>query len=115
MVMSDPRPSSKSAGKPWRRGIVLALLLMPGLCEVLVTTPGFDPGLLPAWIAVPIAMIGFLTFLVLAGLTSLVGNLVVAVLLGAFLRRRWRWPVWLALIAAAPCWLAFLRVLPKPW
>lgn len=82
---------------------------------MLVTTPVLDLDLLPRWLAATISLTGFFAFLVLAGFLSLVGNVVVGLLVFVLVRHRWDWPVWPALLLAAPFFVVFYRMVPKPF
>lgn len=106
---------SPSVRVTWPRRVAVATLIVVGLCEMLVTTPWIAWDWAPRWLGGTVAIVGFLAFLLFAGLMSLAGNLAVGILLFALLWRGWRWPLWLAVLAAAPFWIVFAGFIPKPW
>lgn len=110
-LSTAPGPARSS----WRRWVAVAALVFVGLCELLSTTSSIEWGWAPRWLSLPIVMTGFLAFLILAGFTSLVGNLFVGVLVFLLIRRHWGWPLWRALLVASPYWICFYRIIPKPW
>ncbi|MDN4587371.1 hypothetical protein DBA29_02490 [Xenophilus aerolatus] len=99
---SPPEKSSRG------RRVFVTVLVVLGVCEVLATS-GLDLDMLPAWLAGAIAMIGFLTFLLLAGMF---GNPLLAIALLFLAWRGWRWPFWRALLLSLPFWIVTARVLP---
>jgi hypothetical protein len=94
------------------RVVAVAALLVPGVCEALTTTDGIPWDRMPGWIAFPVTMIGFLTFLVLFGF---VGNAIAGLLILIGFWRGRHWPLWQAALASAPYWIVFYRTAPKPW
>ncbi|MDP4025728.1 hypothetical protein Q8W71_24130 [Methylobacterium sp. NEAU 140] len=92
-----------------------ACLFGVGLCEMLVTNRWIGAEWAPPWLWAPVVVVGYVAFLVLAGFTSLAGNLVVGVLVLALTWRHWGWPLWRAAPVAAPYWIAFYQIIPKPW
>lgn len=100
---SPPEKSSRG------RRVFVTLLVVLGVCEVLATSPGLELDMLPAWFAGAIAMIGFLTFLLLAGMF---GNPLLAIALLLLAWRGWRWSFWRALLLSLPFWIVTARVMP---
>lgn len=111
-------PSIRSAQPTplsWPRLCVVAVLMVVGTCEALATNGAIGWDRAPGWLAGAIVMIGYLAYLVLFGFTSLLGNLVAAVMIVVLIRRRWGRPVWQAAAVATPYLVAFYQGFPKPW
>ncbi|RYH59292.1 MAG: hypothetical protein EON54_11195 [Alcaligenaceae bacterium] len=112
----DALPGSAPARPSGARRAFVAVVIVAGLCELLATSPGLELDTWPAWLGGPVAMVGFLTFL-LTGLigTPILGNSLLALALLLLAWRGWRWPFWRALLLSVPFWVVGLRVLPVPW
>jgi hypothetical protein len=110
-----PTAQPAAARVTWARAAAAAILAFVGLCEMLATNRLVGLDWAPGWLTGTIVIVGYLAFLVLVGLTSFVGNLVVGALVFAMVRRHWRWPLWAAALVAGPYWIAFYQIIPKPW
>lgn len=91
------------------RRVFVALVTLMGACEVLVTSSWVNLDALWPWLAGAVAMVGFLTFLLLAGMF---GNPLLAIALLLLAWRGWRWPFWRALLLSLPFWIVTARLVP---
>lgn len=113
--MSTTTPEASATPRaPSSRGrkVLVAVIVFLGVCQLLTTSEWLDLNWLPQWLGGVIAMTGFLTFLLLAGPF---GNAIVSIALPLLAWRRWKWPLWQALLTALPFWIVVYRLMPKPW
>lgn len=95
-----------------RTPILVGLLAYVGMCEVLATIPEIDWYRVPDWIGMLVLPVGFVAVLALAGS---IGNAIVAVGFGIYLRRALGWPLWQSALLSLPFWIMTYRLSPKPW
>lgn len=107
---STPVPRPRPAGWPRRLFIVAALGI--GLCEALTMSPWITWTGVPESVEMPITLVGFVAFIVLAGPF---GNAAATAVIVVVARLRWRWPLWRCLVLASPFAYATCQLSPKPW
>lgn len=107
----DETPVSRARFSGWPRKLFIVAATGIGLCEALTMSPWMNwPGA-SEWLQMPIALIGFAAFILLAGPF---GNAAAAAILVVVARVRWRWALWRCLVVAAPFMYVTYQLSPKP-
>lgn len=109
VTTGDGPPVGAAARLSKGRLVFVVLVTLMGVCEVLATSSWVPVDALWPWLAGTIALVGFLTFLLLAGMF---GNPLLAIALLLLAWRGWGWPFWRALLLSAPFWIVTVRLMP---